>query len=100
MPYLTSSHMPSGSLAGYHAITDALSDSRPEGMVARYVGECDDGGLAITVVWSSRAHADRFETEQLIPTVQRLMGPRDPQSSTTSISYEATEVVFAASDDG
>ena len=99
MPYITSSHMPHGSLEGYHTITDALPDPRPEGMVARYVGACD-GGLAITVVWDSKAHADRFETEQLIPTVRRLMGPPAANGPSTSIAYEATEVSFAAADVG
>jgi hypothetical protein len=89
--------MPNASLDGYHTITDALPDDKPDGMIARYVGECD-GGLAITVVWSSKAHADRFETEHLIPTVQRVMGPPDPDNGTTAFSYEATEVVFAADD--
>lgn len=55
-----------------------------------------DAGLAITVVWASKADADRFETEQLVPTVRRLMGPADPASG-TFFSYEAVDVVFGPS---
>lgn len=94
MPYLTNSLIPDGSIDGYHAITEALPDSRPDGMIARYAG-MSDAGLAITVVWSSKADADRFETEQLIPTVRRLMGPPDPNSAAVFFSYDAVDVVFA-----
>jgi hypothetical protein len=94
MTYLTNSLMPNGSLEDYDAITAALPDSVPDGMVARYVG-VSDAGLAITVVWTTKAHADRFETEHLVPTVHRLLGPPDPDNGSTFFSYEATDVVFA-----
>jgi hypothetical protein len=93
MTYLTNSLIPDGTLDGYQAITDALPDAAPAGMVARYVGMCD-AGLAITVVWASRADADRFETEQLGPTLRRVMGPPNPDSTATFFSYEAVDVVF------
>lgn len=97
MPYVTSSLVPTGSMDRYHAITAALPDSRPAGMVARYVG-MSDAGLAITVVWASKLDADRFETEQLLPTIHRLMGPADADNGSTHFSYEATDVVFGPSD--
>lgn len=93
MPYLTNSLMPQGSIEDYQAITAALPDDHPEGMIARYVG-VSDAGLAITVVWTSKAHADRFETEQLMPTVRRLMGPPSPDSGSTFYNFEATDVAF------
>ena len=97
MPYLTNSLMPDGSLEDYHNISNALPDGRPEGMIARYVG-VSDAGLAITVVWTSKAHADRFETEQLMPTVRRVMGPPVPNNGSTFYNFEATEVVLGVSE--
>ena len=97
MTYLTNSLMPDATLDGYHAITDALPDSRPHGMIARYVG-MSDAGLAITVVWASKADADHFEVEQLGPTVRRVMGPPNPDSAATFFSYEAVDVVFGPSE--
>jgi hypothetical protein len=97
MTYLTNSLLPDGTLDGYHAITDALPDSRPAGMIARYVG-MSDAGLAITVVWASKADADRFETEQLGPTVRRVMGSQGPGRGATFFSYEAVDVVFGPVD--
>jgi hypothetical protein len=95
MTYLTNSLIPDGTLDGYRAITDALPETRPAGMVARYVG-MSDAGLAITVVWESKTDADRFETEQLGPTVRAVMGPPSPESNATFISYEAVDVVFGS----
>jgi hypothetical protein len=97
MPYLTNSLMPTASIDGYHAITAALPDARPPGMIARYVG-VSDGGLAITVVWTSKADADRFETEQLIPTVNRLMGAPQADNGSTYYAYEAVDVVYGSSE--
>lgn len=57
-----------------------------------------DAGLAITVVWASKADADRFETEHLLPTLRRVLGPPDPDSGSTMFSYEATEVVYGNAD--
>ncbi len=96
MTYLTTTLIPHGTMDGYQAISDALPDSRPDGMIARYVG-MSDGGLAITVVWSSKAHSDRFETEVLGPTIRRVMGPPSGEPDATFISYEAVDVVFGAS---
>lgn len=93
MPYLTNSLMPHGSIEDYRAITAALANDHPEGMIARYVG-VSDGGLAISVVWTSKVHADRFETEQLIPTVHALLGPPAPDSGSIFYNYEATDVAF------
>jgi hypothetical protein len=95
MTYLTNSLIPDGTLDGYHAINAALADDQPAGMVARYVG-MSEAGLAITVVWASKADADRFETEQLLPVIRRVMGPPSPDGTATVFSYEAVDVVFGA----
>lgn len=95
MTYLTNSLIPNGSVDDYQAVTNALPEGCPDGMIARYVG-MSDAGLAITVVWASKAQADRFETEQLVPTVSHLMGPPDP--SCTFYSYDAVDVVFGAAE--
>jgi hypothetical protein len=93
MTYLTNFLIPDGTMEGYGAISGALDDDRPDGMVARYVGMAR-GGLAITVVWASKAAADRFEVEHLEPAVRRVLGPPHEGGSGTAYAYEATEVVY------
>jgi hypothetical protein len=46
----------------------------PDGLQARYVGMAD-GKPRIVVLWESKAHADRFLSEQLGPALAKLLGP-------------------------
>jgi hypothetical protein len=50
-------------------------DGPPEGMQARYVGTTADGGLRVVGLWESKAHAERFLTEKLGPTIAKTLGP-------------------------
>jgi uncharacterized membrane protein YgcG len=43
------------------------------GLIARYTG-MNERGIAITTVWESKAHSDRFTTEHLIPAVREIAG--------------------------
>ncbi len=73
---------------GYQAISDALPDNparRHDRPLRRHVRRW----TRITVVWSSKTHADRFETETLGPTIRRVMGPPSGESDVTFISLRS-----------
>lgn len=90
MPYITSTNSTGGTFEGYRQISDQLPE-RPDGMVVRYAGTSDDG-LAITVVWETKAHADRFFEDHLWPALQAVSGEA-PEPPAASISFDAMEVV-------
>ena len=48
--------------------------AEPEGLEARYAGSTDDG-LRVVTLWVSKAHADRFFTDQLGPALAKVLGP-------------------------
>ncbi len=50
-------------------------DGPPEGMEARYIGTTPDGGLRVVALWESKAHAERFFSEKLGPTIAKVLGP-------------------------
>ena len=80
---------PSGDLDGYRRVSAQLPE-RPDGMIARYAGE-SDGHLSITVVWETKAHADRFTEEELLPAIRSVAG--DGSAPSTVIAFDAVEVV-------
>ena len=51
-------------------------DQHAHGLIARYAGVTEQG-LAVTSVWESKAHSDRFWVEHLIPTLRDMFGPMD-----------------------
>ena len=61
----------------HHALERALGDEPVEGLIATYAGRGPDG-LCVISVWHSKAHADRFTTERMIPTLNRLGFTPDP----------------------
>ena len=89
MPYVISTLSPNGDLDGYRRVSASLPD-RPDGMIARYVGE-SDGRLSITVVWETKAQADRFTEEHLLPTIRAVAG--ESTAPGTVIAFDAVEVV-------
>jgi hypothetical protein len=89
MPFIISTLSPSGDLDGYRRVSAALPE-RPDGMIARYAGE-SDGALSITVVWETRAQADRFLEQHLLPAIRQVGGEATQPS--TVISFDATDVV-------
>jgi len=66
MPYTHISHVPGHSLGDYQAVADVLGPEPP----ALIVGEAD-GALHIVDVWDSKAHADLFAAERLMPAFQQ-----------------------------
>jgi hypothetical protein len=64
-------------------------DGHTDGMIARYAG-MNDRGLAVTVVWESKAHSDRFAAEHLFPALQDIVGPSHEAPSIV-VDFEAFE---------
>lgn len=98
MTYLTITHVPGGDLAGYHSILDALPDTEPDGLIARYAGPAGDD-FVITAVWTTKAKADRFAVEILGPTV-RASGATSSQPPRTVEYQTAEEFVVGAATTG
>lgn len=73
----------------YRRITERVAD-HADGLVARYAGLTEDG-IAVTTVWESKVHSDRFTAEHLVPAVRELVGePSGP--SGVRIDFEAFDV--------
>lgn len=89
MPYVISTHSPGGNLDEYRRVSAQLPD-RPDGMIARYAGETD-GRLSITVIWETKAQADRFTEEHLLPAIRAQAA--EASAPGTVIAFDAVEVV-------
>ena len=74
MPWITIGTPPFDSIEKMDEVF-AQVGALPDGSQARYAGKAEDGTLRIVTIWETRAHADRFFTETLGPTLAKLMGP-------------------------
>lgn len=70
----------SSSLDQIDAVLSEL-DPPPDGLEARYVGTTPDGEFRIVSLWESQAHAERFFTDRLAPTIARVHGPGSTPAS-------------------
>src|SRR5688572_19591333 len=87
MTYLiTTNH--DGDPETYRKICERI-DGHTDGIIARYAG-MNDRGLAVTVVWDSKAHSDRFAAEQLVPALRDIAGVDDPGHAVV-VDFEAFE---------
>jgi hypothetical protein len=80
MPYTHISHVPGHSLGDYQAVADVLGPEPPAGRLALIVGEAD-GALHIVDVWDSKAHADLFAAERLMPAFRQAGLKPGPEES-------------------
>ena len=88
MTYIISTNTP-GDEATYRKVGE-LVDTQPEGLVALYAGAGGDG-LSVTAVWESKAQADRFAAEQLVPALRQLgVQPGTPSSMIEFETFEGT----------
>ena len=88
MTYLiTTNH--AGDPEAYRKVVEHF-DGPTAGLVARYAG-MNDHGLAITSVWESKAHSDRFAAEQLAPALRVVVGDVDLGPSVV-VDFEAFDV--------
>lgn len=90
MTYIISTNAP-GDEATFNRIGDLVGDN-PDGLVALYAGSSGDS-LSITAIWETKAHADRFTTEKLMPAMQELGVAGGPP--TTMIEFETFAEVVA-----
>lgn len=88
MTYLTITHVPGGDLVGFQSILDAMPETQPAGLLARYAGQAGDE-FVITGVWTSKASWDRFATETLGPAA-RAAGAHSTLPPHT-VEYEAAD---------
>ncbi len=89
MAYALITHTPGSSLADYRALTAIMGDDVPEGLVAQIAGDAD-GALHVVGVWESRASADRFVAERLMPAFQQAGLGTGPQ--TTYVAFDTDDV--------
>ena len=99
MPYAHISHAPSSTLADYRSVDDEMGDPRPDGLLLTILGT-DDTGLHVIDLWESKAHADRFAAERLLPAFIRTGKGPDADASytafdTAEITVDAQIAVFA-----
>ena len=72
--WITVATPPFRSIEGFDQVVAQVGD-RPDGMLSRYAGTTEDGSLRVVSVWESKAHADRFMTEELGPALATVLGP-------------------------
>jgi len=77
-----------GDPENYRKISERVSE-HADGLIARYAG-MNENGLAITTVWESKVHSDRFTAEHLMPAVRDIVG--EPNGGGTMIGFEAFDV--------
>lgn len=90
MRYVHITHSPGQGLTDYHAVLEDMGGESPDGLLISLVGEAE-GGLHFVDVWESKAEADRFAAERLLPAFQRT--GRGPGADATYIAFETDDVV-------
>ena len=79
-----------GDAEGYLQIVERVH-AHADGLIARYAG-MNDRGLAITSVWESKVHADRFTVDHLMPAIREVIGDAmDEGPPATMIDYSTFE---------
>jgi hypothetical protein len=61
-----------GDPEGYLNVVERVQ-AHSDGLLARYAG-INDRGLAITSIWESKVHADRFTVDHLMPALRDIVG--------------------------
>lgn len=89
MTYTTISQVPNVPYTAYEKVGPHLGDGPPEGLIARYAGETENG-FAVVAVWDTKAQADRFATERLEPALHQVHGHDLPPGQFTA--FEALDV--------
>lgn len=79
------------------AVSAALGDERPDGLLHALVGEADGAVLAVEV-WETQADADRFVAERLHPAF--LTVDVMPDDRTSVVGFAAVDVFPALSPAG
>ncbi|HEV7762165.1 MAG TPA: hypothetical protein VGO78_24315 [Acidimicrobiales bacterium] len=95
MTYVLVTNSTTGDPETFQAISDRVEE-HAHGLVARYAG-INERGLAVTTVWESKAHADRFTVDHLLPAIRELAPEADQQAEgPLVIEYDAFDQFPAA----
>ena len=70
-------------------------DEHTDGLIARYAG-MTERGLAVTVVWESKAHSDRFAAEHLLPALRDIAGVAADPGHPLVVDFEAFDTFVPA----
>lgn len=89
MPYAHISHAPHSTLADYRSVDDEIGDPPPDGLLLTILG-ADDAGLHVIDLWESKAHADRFAAERLLPAFTRT--GNGPDADATYTAFDTVEI--------
>ena len=92
MPYAHISHAPNSKLADYRSVDHELGETPPDGLLLTIVGS-DDTGLHVIDLWESKAHADRFAAERLLPAFTRT--GKGPDADATYAAFDTVEITIA-----
>ena len=83
MTYLITTNSP-GDAETFLKVSERV-EQHAHGLLALYAG-INDRGLAVTSVWESKAHSDRFTVEHLIPAIRDLVG--EPTGAGITVDFE------------
>jgi hypothetical protein len=88
MTYVMTTHNDQADPETYLKVTERVA-GHADGLIARYAGTTEKG-LAVTTVWQSKAHSDRFVAEHLMPAIRDIVG--EPTGNGISIEFEPFDV--------
>ena len=91
MPYAHISHAPNSKLADYRSVDHELGETPPDGLLLTIVGS-DDTGLHVIDLWESKAHADHFAAERLLPAFTRT--GKGPDADATYAAFDTVEITI------
>jgi hypothetical protein len=95
MTYVLVTNSTGGDPETFRAIVDRVEE-HAHGLVARYTG-MNERGLAITSVWESKAHADRFTVDHLLPAIRDIVPEADqPDEGPMVLEYDTFDQFPAA----
>jgi hypothetical protein len=88
MPYIHITSAPGRTVDDFRSVNSKTDPpEKLDGLITWAAGS-DAEGLHVVALWESRAHADRYEAEQLFPVFQEFgLNP----ASMSATSYDAAE---------
>ena len=89
MPYAHVSLAPNSTLEDYRAVDAELGDTEPDGLLLSITG-ADSDGLYVIDLWATKAHADRFAAEHLLPAFTRT--GKGPDANATYAAFDTDEI--------
>ena len=89
MTYIITTNGAGADFETYRKIADRVQP-HAHGRIAHYAG-MNKTGVAITTVWESKAHSDRFTTEHLLPALRDIVGAAANGGPGIVVDFEATD---------